>query len=124
VVANPGRLDDTQEARDAWQRVRELESVKQSRGDDTAERAGDDAQIEQLFAVELAPQPTLAAHVQIQVFSVKIEGEQVDDRVDDVDGENWQSFSFGGYRHEWHSVGGGDWDSEGRGRGSFDVMSK
>jgi hypothetical protein len=47
-----------------------------------AERAGDDAQIEQLFAVELAPQPMLAAHVQIQVFSVKIEGEQVDDRVD------------------------------------------
>jgi hypothetical protein len=120
VVANPGRLDDSQEARDARQRVRELDSAEQSWGGDAAERAGDDAQIEQLFAVELAPQPTLAPHVQIQVFSVEIEGEQVDDRVDDVDGENWRSFSFGGYRHEWCSVGGGgDWDSEGRGTVEF-----
>jgi hypothetical protein len=68
--------------------VGELESVKQSWGGDTAERVGDDAQIEQLFAVELAPQPTLAVHIQIQVFSVKIEGEQVDDQVDDIDREN------------------------------------
>lgn len=75
-----------------------------------AERAGDYTQIEQLFAVELAPQPTLAPHVRIQVFSIEIESEQVDDRIDDVDGENWRSFSFkfGGYRHEWCSAGGGD----------------
>ena len=118
VAANPRRLDDRQEARDAWQRVGELESAEQSWGGDAAERAGDGAQIEELFAVELAPQPTLAPQVQIQVFDVEIEGEQVDDRVDDVDGENWRYFWFGGYRHECYSVGGSDWDSEGRARGS------
>src|SRR5258707_15818752 len=75
VVANPGRLDDGQETRDARQRVGQLESAEQSWGDDAAERAGDDAQIEQFFAVVLVPQPTLALHIKIQVFYFKIEGE-------------------------------------------------
>jgi hypothetical protein len=68
--------------------VRELESMKQSWGDDVAERAGDDAEIEQLFAVALSLQPTAVPHVRIQVFIVVIEHEQVDDRIYDVDGEN------------------------------------
>ena len=65
VVANPGRLDDSQEARGACQGVRQLESAEHSWGDDAAERAGDDAQTEQVFGVVLALQPTLVPHVQV-----------------------------------------------------------
>jgi hypothetical protein len=88
VVANPGRLDQSQEVRGARERVREPESTKQSWGDDVTERAGHDAEIKQLFAVVLSLQPTPVPHGKIQVFIVVIGGEQVDDWIYDVDGDN------------------------------------
>jgi hypothetical protein len=51
-----------------------LKHVSLSWGDNAAERVGDKAQIERLFGVVLASQPTPALHIHIQNFSVEIEG--------------------------------------------------
>jgi hypothetical protein len=99
-LVRPGRFHNRQEPVDAFQGVGQPEGAEYPWGNDVAELAACDSEVEKFLRVMLASQAALVSCV----FKVKIEEKHVDDDMYNVGRENWQPISLGDCRHEGSGV--------------------